>query len=888
MTKLAIVESPAKAKTISSFLGSEWTVLASYGHIRDLPEKGLGVDVDNHFKPTYEVRARKDVLSDIKAALKGADELFLATDEDREGEAIAWHLHEVLKPRIPVKRMVFHEITRSAIDRAIAESRDIDYRLVDAQESRRIVDRLVGFEISPVLWRKIGQSARSAGRVQSPAVRLVVERERERMAFVSADYWDLAAQFPTEPAFKGALHSIDGARIASGKDFDQAGVAREGVVVLDEAGANQLVTALDGSTFTVRSVESKESAQRPKAPFITSTLQQVGGSRLRMSARQVMQVAQGLYERGYITYMRTDSTTLSAEAISVARRLIEEKFGRDHLPNTPRAYEKKAKGAQEAHEAIRPAGDTWRTPEQLDGELRGHDLTLYRLIYQRTLASQMVDARLNTVTVRIEAPTSDGRSTEWSASGRTIVFPGFLAVYGFSGEDSDDEDESDARLPQLAEGDVLPAPELSADGHATKPPARYTEATLVKALEDLGIGRPSTYASIMSTIQDRNYVFKKGTALVPTSGAFAVTNLLTQYFSHLVDYDFTAKMEGDLDAIAEGEQQREPWLKAFYFGNGTPGLHPLVQVAIDEADPAVINAIPLGVDAAGNPIEVRNGKFGPYVRRGEETASVPPDLPLDELTIDRAVELLEMPKGDDPIGTDPESGLPVYAKNGRFGPYVQLGDPDTLPPKQKPKMASLFKEMSLETITLDDALKLLSLPRVVGVDPADGVEITAQNGRYGPYISKEKDSRSLESEQQLFDLTLEEALAILAQPKQFGRRGAPKPPLRELGEDTVSGKPMVLKEGRFGPYVTDGETNASLRSGDTVEEITPERAMELLQIRREAGPAKPKKKAAAKKAPTKKAAATKKKAAAKKAPAKKKAAAKKAPAPVDEGADGEG
>ncbi|MEN3273271.1 MAG: topoisomerase [Actinomycetota bacterium] len=863
MTRLAIVESPAKAKTIGSFLGAGWTVLASYGHIRDLPDKGLGVDVDNHFKPTYEVRARKDVLAEIKSALKDADELYLATDEDREGEAIAWHLNEVLKPRVPEKRMVFHEITRGAIDRAIDESRDIDYRLVDAQESRRIVDRLVGFEISPVLWRKIGQTARSAGRVQSPAVRLVVERERERMAFVSAGYWDLAAEFPTTPSFKGSLQAIDGARIASGKDFDQQGVAKEGVVVLDEAGARGLVTALDGSTFTVRSVESKESKQRPKPPFITSTLQQVGGARLRMSARQVMQVAQGLYERGYITYMRTDSTTLSAEAIGAARRVIQEKYGADHLPESPRSYEKKAKGAQEAHEAIRPSGDTWRTPEQLDGELRGNDLTLYRLIYQRTLASQMVDARLNTVTVLIDAPATDGRRTEWRASGRTVVFPGYLAVYGYSGEDTDDEDESDARLPQLAEGDVLPAPELSADGHSTQPPARYTEATLVKALEDLGIGRPSTYASIMSTIQDRNYVFKKGTALVPTSGAFAVTNLLTQYFSHLVDYDFTAKMENDLDAIAEGQQQREPWLADFYFGDGTSGLHPLVQAAIDHADPAVINAIPIGVDADGNAIEVRNGKFGPYVRRNEDTASVPPDLPLDELTIDKAVELLNAPKGEDPIGDDPESGLPVYAKSGRYGPYVQLGDAETLPPKQKPKMASLFKDMALESLTLEDALRLLSLPRVVGV-AEDGEEITAQNGRYGPYLSKGKDSRSLETEQQLFDITLEQALAIYSQPKQYGRRGAPKPPLRELGDDSVSGKPMVLKEGRFGPYVTDGETNASLRAGDTVEEITPERAMELLQIRREAGPAK--------KRPAKKAAGTKK--AAKKTTGTKKAAKK--------------
>ncbi|HYD09974.1 MAG TPA: type I DNA topoisomerase, partial [Acidimicrobiales bacterium] len=849
MTKLAIVESPAKAKTISSFLGNEWTVLASYGHVRDLPEKGLGVDVDNHFKPTYELRARKEALAEIKAAMKDAEELFLATDEDREGEAIAWHLHEVLKPRVPVRRMVFHEITRAAIDEAVNNARDINYALVDAQETRRIVDRLYGFEVSPVLWRKIGQSARSAGRVQSPAVRLVVERERERMAFVAAGYWDLSAAFPTEPSFVASLTTVDGKRVASGRDFDQQGRPKTDVIVLDEAAAGALRTSLDGAAYTVRSVEAKESKQRPKAPFITSTLQQVGGSRLRMSARQVMQVAQGLYERGYITYMRTDSTTLSAEALSTARTIVRDRFGADHLPDAPRSYEKKAKGAQEAHEAIRPAGDAWRSPEQLDGELKGHDLTLYRLIYQRTLASQMVDARVNTTTVKIGA-----NNTEWSASGTVIVFAGWRAVYGFSGEDSSEEEGDDAkRLPTLAEGDVLPQPILEADGHSTQPPARYTEATLVRALEELGIGRPSTYASIMSTIQDRGYVFKKGQALVPTTAAFAVTNLLTQHFSNLVDFDFTAKMESDLDDIAEAKQQREPWLAGFYFGaDPAPGLKTMVQGALDNADPAAINAIPLGVDVDGNPIELRNGKFGPYVKRGDDTASIPVDLPLDELTIDKAVEYLNAPKGEDPIGEDPETGLPVFAKSGRFGPYVQLGDADTLPPKQKPKMASLFKEMALETLTLDDALRLLSLPRVVGADPADGEEITAQNGRYGPYISKGKESRSLETEEALFTITLDEALKKLAEPKTFGRRGAPKPPLRELGDDPVSGAPMVLKEGRFGPYVTDGETNASLRAGDTVEEITPERASELLQIRREAGPAKKKKKAAAKKAPAKK------------------------------------
>ena len=884
MTKLAIVESPAKAKTISSFLGSEWVVLASYGHIRDLPTRGLSVDVDNHFKVDYEVRARKDVIADLKAALKDADELYLATDEDREGEAIAWHLQEVLKPRVPVRRMVFHEITRAAIDEAIGSARQVDMGLVDAQESRRIVDRLFGYPVSEVCWRKIRQGL-SAGRVQSPAVRLVVERERERMAFVSAGYWDLAAQFPTTPEFKATLQAIDGARVASGKDFDQTGAAKAGVVVLDEAGARELVTALDGSTFTVRSVESKESKQRPRPPFITSTLQQVGGSRLRMSARQVMQVAQGLYERGYITYMRTDSTTLSGEALATARSIVQETFGRDHLPDQPRVYAKKAKNAQEAHEAIRPAGDRWRSPEQLDGELRGHDLTLYRLIYQRTLASQMVDARLNTVTVKIDAPAAGGssaaaRHTEWSASGRTVTFPGFLAVYGFSGEDAEEEGDDQARLPALAEGDALPAPELSADGHRTQPPARYTEATLVKTLEELGIGRPSTYASIMSRIQDAGYVFKKGQALVPTWDAFAVVNLLTGHFAELVEFDFTARMEDDLDEIAAGRQQREPWLHRFWFGNGTPGLTDLVQRALAEADPALINAVAIGTDENREPVVVRNGKFGPYVKRGDDTASVPQDLPPDELSFEKAMELLAAPKGDDPIGTDPDSGLPVYAKLGRFGPYVQLGDADTLPPKQKPKMASLFKDMALETITLEDALRLLSLPRVVGVDPADGEEITAQNGRYGPYIAKGKETRSLDTEPLLFDLTLEQALALLAQPKQYGRRGAPKPPLRELGDDAATGRPMVIKDGRFGPYVTDGETNASLRAGDTVEEITPERAMELLQIRRDAGPAKkkaPAKKSAAKKSATKKSAAKESAAKAsgttkKRAPAAKKSA----------------
>jgi DNA topoisomerase-1 len=862
---LVIVESPAKARTIAGFLGDDYIVKSSMGHVRDLETRGLAVDVDNHFKPTYvENPERRDVIRDLKASLKEADSLLLATDEDREGEAISWHLLEVLKPRVPVRRMVFHEITRSAIERAVAESRDIDYGLVDAQESRRIVDRLFGYPVSEVCWRKIRQGL-SAGRVQSPAVRLVVERERERMAFVSAGYWSLDALFPTDPAFSARLASVDGRRVASGgKDLGSDGRPSSGdLLVLDEAGTTDLATNLEGAAFTVSSVDTRPYTQKPKPPFITSTLQQVGGSRLRMGAQQVMRVAQGLYERGYITYMRTDSTTLSDTALAAARQQIERSFGKEYLLDGPRRYASKSKNAQEAHEAIRPAGETFRTPDEVGGELRGADLELYRIIYQRTLASQMPDASGQTVSVRIEAPTTDGRRTEWAASGRTITFPGFLAVYGFAGDDADsDDDEGSRRLPQLAEGDGLPSPSLEPEGHQTQPPARYTEAQLVKALEEKGIGRPSTYASIMGTIQNRGYVWKKGQALVPTADAFAVVNLLEGHFDDLVDYDFTARMENDLDEIAGGRQEREPWLRKFWFGNGVAGVRRRCDDALEQADPAAVNAIPIGVDPDGEPLVVRNGRYGPYVKRGEDTASLPPELPLDELTVDRALELLAAPKGDTPIGEDPESGLPVYVKNGRFGPYVQLGDPDTLPAKQKPKMASLFKDMVPERVTVEDALRLLSLPRVVGTDPASGEEITAQNGRYGPYLKKGNDSRSLDREEQLFTVTLGEAMVIYAQPKTFGRqRAAAKPPLRELGVDPAVDKPVVIKDGRFGPYITDGEFNVTVPRSETVEEITVERAFELLADKRAAGPAPKKKKASG----------TKKAGAAKKAAAKKSA-----------------
>ena len=941
MPSLVIVESPAKARTISRFLGDDYVVEASIGAIRDLEPKGLAVDVDDGFKPTYVVPAeKKDVVRRLKAALKDADNVYLATDEDREGEAIAWHLAEVLKPRVPMRRMVFHEITRQAIEHAVNESRDIDSGLVDAQEARRIVDRLFGYPVSEVLWRKVATGL-SAGRVQSPSIRLVVERERERMAFVAAGYWDLLAAFPADPAFQATLVGLDDHRVATGKDFDSQGrVSRDDVVVVDETGARALVTALDGAPFTVSSVEEKPYRSSPKPPFITSTLQQEGGRKLGMSSAQVMRTAQSLYERGYITYMRTDSVTLSEEALTAARTQVRELYGDRFVPDSPRTYRGKVKNAQEAHEAIRPAGERWRTPDQLATELRGPDLRIYDLIWKRTLASQMADAVGKTVSVRIEAPVAtapavdggvgDTTTTHWAASGRTITFPGYLRVYVEGSDDPDaDLDDRERLLPDLTVGQRLPDPAIDPVGHTTQPPARYTEASLVKRLEELGIGRPSTYASIMQTIQNRGYVWKKGQALVPSWSAFAVVQLLENHFAAEVDYSFTARMENDLDEIATGTRERVPFLEAFWFGKGNglaertgatgdgaaggngngqaadddggiTGLTALIEAAMANADPAVVNAIPLGKDVDGTEIFVRNGRYGPYIRRDDETASVPEGLAPDELTIERALELLAAPKGDEPIGTDPASGLPVYAKSGRFGPYVQLGDAETLPAGEKPKMESLFKDMSLVEITLDEALKLLSLPRTVGADPSTGEEIVALNGRYGPYLKKGSDTRSLDAESELFTVSVDDALRAFAEPKRRGRQAA-APPLRTLGDDPVSGKPMVLKSGRFGPYVTDGETNASLREreGDTVEDLTDERAAELLQIRRDAGPAKKRgaKKAAKKKAPAKKKAAAKKatgaakkasgaakkSGTAKKAAGVKKAAAKKATEPADGG-----
>ena len=870
---LVVVESPAKAKTISKFLGDAFDVRASVGHVADLPSKGLNIDVDNGFKPTYELTDRgKQVVKDLRAALKDASELYLATDEDREGEAISWHLIEYLKPKVPVKRMVFHEITKAAIDHAVANPRQIDYGLVDAAETRRILDRLYGYEVSPVLWRRVNRGL-SAGRVQSPAVRLIVERERERIAFVSAGYWDIELASATQPAFTATLVEVDGVRVATGKDFSDAGRLRDAAktVALDEARATALAAGLEGADVKVRSVEEKPYRSSPKPPFMTSTLQQEGGRKLRLSSSQVMRLAQGLYERGFITYMRTDNVALSEEALAAVRSAVASEYGQKFLSPAPKQYQSKSKNAQEAHEAIRPTTPL-RAPQAVQAELNSQELALYRLIWQRTLASQMADAAGVTVSVRLGAVSAgSGGSTdcEFAASGTTITFPGYRAVYvESSGDDAEEGAAGDgtreALLPALATGDPVPVAALTPHGHTTSPPARYTEASLVKRLEELGIGRPSTWASIIQTVQDRGYVWKKGQALVPTWTAFAVVGLLENHFDDLVDYANTAEIEEDLDQIAHGTKRKDAWLQEFYFGDDEqlPGLKRLVEENLDKIDAAEINTFPLGADDNGELIVVKPGKYGPYVKRGDDTASVPDDLTPDELTVAKALELLALPKSDEPIGE--LDGYPVYAKNGRYGPYVQWGDADHLPPgAEKPKMASLFKTMELSRITVEDAEQLLRLPRTLGVDPSDGQEIVANNGRYGPYVVKGKDFRNIESEEQLLTITLEQAAKIFSLPKVFkrgsARNMAAAGPLREFGDDPVSQRAVVAKDGKFGVYVTDGETNASLGKGDRVESMPPERAFELLAIRREqiaanGGPAKKTgaKKTGAKKAPARK------------------------------------
>jgi DNA topoisomerase-1 len=944
---LVIVESPAKAKTIAGFLGNEYLVESSIGHIRDLPSdaaevptsiKGepwarLGVDVENDFKAYYVVsRGKRDQVAKLKRLLADASELYLATDEDREGESIAWHLSEVLSPRVPVRRMVFHEITAPAIAHAIDNPRELDRRLVDAQEARRILDRLYGYEVSPVLWRKVAPRL-SAGRVQSVATRIVVERERERMAFRAASWWGIEGSFESAGSLFGArLADVAGRRVATGDDFLPTGAlaAPDEVVRLDEQAAAGLVAALEHASFSVASVDERPYRRAPAAPFITSTIQQEAARKLRFSAQRTMRVAQALYERGYITYMRTDSTTLSETAVRAAREQATALYGPSSVPSSPRVYRSRVKNAQEAHEAIRPAGEQFRRPAVLARELSGDELRLYELVWQRTVASQMIDATGTSARVRLEAMTSDEtiagpapQPAGFVATGTVISEPGFLRVYR---EDEDETEEAspadgstasspagrgtggrrdeDVRLPQLRRGQDVTCNGVEGEAHETRPPARYTEASLVRRLEELGVGRPSTYASIIQTIQDRGYVWRKGTALVPSFTAFVVVGLMERYFANLVDYGFTASMEDDLDEIASGTEEQIPWLEHFYFGesrhlrrpsdgtSGTPrhalavegsrGLKDAVLAHLAEIDPREVNSIPLGTDPDGEEIVVRVGRYGPYLQRGDDRASLPEDVAPDELTPERAVELLSEPSGDRELGTDPATGQTVLARGGRYGPYVQLGEASE---GSKPRTASLFASMALDSISLEDALRLLQLPRTLGTDPDAGVEIVAMNGRYGPYLKRGEETRSLDTEDQLFEVTLEEAVARFAQPKQR-RFGVSATPLRELGTDSVSGGTIQLRSGRFGPYVTDGTVNASLRRGDDPDTITPERASELLAARREAGPGRrPRatkaggtkktstKKTSTKKAGTKKAAAKKP---ATKKPATKKAATKKA------------
>ena len=954
--RLVIVESGTKAQKIAPYLGSDYIVEASVGHIRDLPRGAadvpakykkepwarLGVNVDKGFEPLYVVSPdKKKKVSDLKAKLKQVDELYLATDPDREGEAIAWHLLEVLKPKVPVRRMVFHEITKPAILEAANNTRELDTDLVDAQEARRVLDRLYGYEVSPVLWKKV-MPRLSAGRVQSVATRVIVERERERMKFVAAEYWDLQAQMQLRDSaisaltsggadsaadaasqnprsFEARLATVDGQRVAQGRDFGDDGKlkaskssqgSKESVLVLDQQRAQALAKGLEGAEMLVSSVEDKPYTRRPYPPFMTSTLQQEAGRKLRFTSERTMRIAQRLYENGHITYMRTDSTTLSKSGIDAARAQARELYGDKYVADAPRQYSRKVKNSQEAHEAIRPAGETFATPGQLSGRLDAEEYKLYELIWQRTVASQMADAKGMSMKVTVTGEASTGETTEFTATGRTITFPGFLKAYVEVSETADGRnvaDNAEKRLPQLTPGDELRATEVSADGHTTNPPARYTEASLVKRMEELGIGRPSTYASIIRTIQDRGYVLPRGNALVPSWVAFAVVGLLEENFGSLVDYDFTSAMEDELDAIAAGREDRENWLQGFYFGDTSRpespsaaiprmgGLKHIVGDNLEQIDARRVNSLHLFDDANGVPIVVRVGRYGPYLERVKpvpagspegtepevQRANLPESMTPDELTLEVAEKLFATPQTGRELGVNPESGRTIVAREGRYGPYVTelLGEDEeaTVAAKAekqweaerdeqdkereaegkkplsretktaqnqkakrvkeiveetlKPKTASLFSTMEAATVTLDEALKLMSLPREVGVDPSDGEVITAQNGRYGPYLKKGNDSRSLANEQQIFDITLDEARRIYAEPKRRGRAAA-QPPLKQLGDNDVSGKPMSVKDGRFGAYVTDGTTNASLRKGDTPETMTDARANELLSERR--------------------------------------------------------
>ena len=958
-TKLVIVESPNKVRSIAGYLGPEFDVEASVGHIRDLPQpselpatmkKGpygkFAVDVEDDFTPYYVVNPdKKKTVAQLKKALKEADELYLATDDDREGEAIAWHLQQVLKPKVPVRRMVFTEITREAVTRALDNTRELDIHLVDAQETRRILDRLVGYEVSPVLWRKV-RAGLSAGRVQSVATRLVVERERERMAFRSASYWGVEATFSTvlsavdvtarqEASFTARLVTLDGRRVATGRDFNDDGQLRPAAlkasaVHLHQVGATAVAEAIGRGEPRVVGVEDKPYKRRPAAPFTTSTLQQEASRKLRMNPRETMRVAQGLYENGFITYMRTDSTVLSGQAVAAARSQVAELYGAEYVPERPRVYASKSKGAQEAHEAIRPAGDHFRTPAQVSGELTGAQFRLYELIWKRTVASQMADAVGSTATVTVEVPLTPvaGESRDsgptfstagLTASGTVITFRGFLAAYeeGRDAERYQDDagaaakDSKDVRLPAMIAGQELAALDAEASGHETTPPPRYTEASLVKALEEREIGRPSTYAATMSTISDRGYVDHRGQALVPTWLAFAVTRLLEENFAELVDYDFTASMERDLDRIAAGEEDRVAWLRRFYNGQGGAGTEQAAQAASNELEAAAaalraqglkglvdnlgeIDARAVNSIEIGEGITLRVGRYGPYLEDAEgKRANVPADLAPDELTVDKARELFTRAADDGrELGVDPVSGHVIIAKDGRYGPYVTevLPEPEetaeaeatktaktakstkakktTKAAKPKPRTASLLRSMDLSTVTLGQALDLLSLPRVVGQDPESGEDITAQNGRYGPYLKKGTDSRSLETEEQIFTVTLEQALEIFAQPKRRRGQAAARGPLRELGQDPATEKPVVIKDGRFGPYITDGQTNVTVPRSEDPATISAERAFELLADKRAKGPAKKRttRKTTAKKTTTKK--ATTKKTATKKSAAK--------------------
>ncbi len=949
---LVIVESPAKAKTIAKYLGKDFIVESSIGHIRDLPSKAeqipeaykkkswarTGVDVENDFTPLYIVPPEKKAqVSKLKGLLADADALYLATDEDREGEAIAWHLKEVLKPKVPVKRMVFHEITESAIKKALQNPREIDQPLVDAQEARRILDRLFGYEVSPILWKKVAPRL-SAGRVQSVATRLIVERERARRAFVSGTYWGISAELLKEThRIAAEMTELDGQRIARGQDFDpNTGALTSGTkaLLLNEAKAKALEAALPKAAFAVSDVQKKPFTQKPAPPFTTSTIQQESARKLRFTAQRTMRTAQRLYENGFITYMRTDSTTLSEQALTAARAQIKEMYGDAYVPADPRKYATKSKGAQEAHEAIRPAGETFRTPEQVKGELDEDQFRLYELIWKRTVASQMKDASGERTQVRFDANTAEGKAT-FQASGKVIHFPGFLRAYVEGSDDPDAELEEQERvLPPLNVGDALDPDVISASGHQTQPPARYTEASLVKELEDRGIGRPSTYASIIQTIQDRGYVFKKGTALVPTFTAFAVINLLEKHFGELVDYTFTAGMEADLDAISDGQKLATPWLQAFYWGvtlkpKTTPGgKGTLVQIGLkakveggaDDIDPRAICELPLGKNEDGELVAARVGRYGPYIQIGDSDrrANIPNDTAPDELTVERAIQLLkDAAQANKPLGTDPKSGKPIYLKSGRFGPYVQLGDMELNDKgKQKgerPQMASLWPGMTIQTMSLDEALLVLSYPKILGTHPDTGIDVVLYDGKFGPYVAMEgtgkdgvyvKETRSLGERGLLLTLDLAAAVEVLKQPRVRGRGAVAQPPLAMLGQSQVTGQPITVKTGRFGAYVTDGQVNATIPSGKDPTMLSLDDALELIAAReakmREQGldprpPAKgpkaAKKPASAstttktsttKSAPVKKAAKTGKPAAKKKAKpstTKKAAATKPTPAP---------